>query len=186
MTLSHFISIHCATLALCTAITLSSSDARSERVSTANVEKAESTKTPSQKSSSSSATEISIPATTIKAETSTAVAKPEINSLGKIDISQGFSHVAEPALPSVVNIATTQIIDPKAKGERPQIPSGTPFDELFREFFDHQQFDAPRKVQSLGSGFIIRVTTDAAYMIKLNWKQWYMQRMNVQTLLYLK
>jgi len=67
-----------------------------------------------------------------------------------------------------VNIATTQIIDAKTKGERMNIPSGTPFDEMFREFFDHQQADVPRKVQSLGSGFIIRVTTDAAYIVTNN------------------
>ncbi|MDP4724931.1 MAG: Do family serine endopeptidase [Alphaproteobacteria bacterium] len=169
MTLSHLLSIHCATLALCTAITISNSCARSERVSTTNAEKkVESTKTPPKKGNASSAAALSTPAETIKAGPTAAVVKPGTNSFGTIDISLGFSHVAEPALPSVVNIATTQIIDPKAKSERPQIPSGTPFDELFREFFDHQQLDTPRKVQSLGSGFIIRVTTDAAYIVTNN------------------
>ena len=169
MTLSHLLAIHCTTLALCTALTASNGNARSERVSTTSVGKVDSTKATSSKKSSTSSTETA-PAltTTIKSETAPAVAKPEANALATIDISLGFSHVAEPALPSVVNIATTQIIDPKTKGERPQIPSGTPFDELFREFFDHQQFDAPRKVQSLGSGFIIRVTTDAAYVVTNN------------------
>lgn len=168
MTLSQLISIHCATLALCTALTVCDSNARSERVPTTSIEKTEKTKTANEKNSNTSGTATNTSTTTIKAEPSPAAAKTEIKPLATIDISHGFSHVAEPALPSVVNIATTQIIEPKAKSDRPHFPSGTPFDELFREFFDHQQLDTPRKVQSLGSGFIIRVTTDAAYIVTNN------------------
>ena len=90
----------------------------------------------------------------------------ETTSLG--DISQGFSYIAERALPSVVSIATTQIVDPKAKKDLPDFPSGTPFDELFRDFFDRPEFNMPRKVRSLGSGFIIRVTADAMYVVTNN------------------
>ncbi|MES2607221.1 MAG: Do family serine endopeptidase [Pseudomonadota bacterium] len=168
MKLPHFIAIHCVALTLCTAFNTSNSYARSERVTTTSVGKAESNKSSSDKKKSDANIALPTSTTATKNETVPVTNKPIINALSPVDISHGFSHVAEPALPSVVNIATTQIIDPKAKGERPQLPAGTPFDELFREFFDHQQFDAPRKVQSLGSGFIIRVTTDAAYIVTNN------------------
>jgi serine protease Do len=137
----------------------------SERVSTSIVEKSTEKNTADKKKGEKNSPAES--KTTVVVQTSRAPALPSL--LGSTtDIRAGFSHVAEPTLPSVVNIATTQIIDPKAKGERPALPSGTPFDELFREFFDHQQFDAPRRVQSLGSGFIIRVTADSAFIVTNN------------------
>ena len=39
----------------------------------------------------------------------------------------------------------------------PQFPPGSPFEEFFKEFFDRNKGgdNAPRKVQSLGSGFIV-------------------------------
>jgi serine protease Do len=84
----------------------------------------------------------------------------------KFDFRAGFAHVAETALPSVVNVATTQVIENKfvgggglnggmgSGGIVPRFAPGSPFEELFREFFDGGM-DKPRKVQSLGSGFVI-------------------------------
>ena len=96
--------------------------------------------------------------------------------------SAGFADLAERLLPAVVNISTTQIIRPdRAPGERepgqrdpgqrdpgpqsrrgpdiPQFPPGSPFEEFFKEFFDRQGRGgpdaAPRRMQSLGSGFIV-------------------------------
>lgn len=51
---------------------------------------------------------------------------------------------------AVVNISTTQTIKPE---NLPNLPEGTPFDDLFRRYFDHGQPEFDTK--SLGSGFII-------------------------------
>src|SRR5262249_17659568 len=37
----------------------------------------------------------------------------------------------------------------------PQFPPGSPFEDLFKDFLDKNQGGAPRKVTSLGSGFVI-------------------------------
>jgi serine protease Do len=84
---------------------------------------------------------------------------------------ESFADLAERVLPSVVNISTTQNVQAAAdrtpgRGGRsapqegmPQFPPGSPFEELFRDFFDRQQRGQgnrpARPVTSLGSGFII-------------------------------
>lgn len=87
---------------------------------------------------------------------------------GKFDISQGFSSIAEKAIPAVVNVSTTQIIEGGRFGKEgmPQFPPGSPFEDFFKEFFD--QMERPRKVQSLGSGFIIQ-SDDASAVIVTNY-----------------
>lgn len=72
----------------------------------------------------------------------------------KFDITQGFSSLAEKVIPAVVNISTTQVIEGRDKGNVPQFAPGSPLDEFFKDFFD--QMEKPRRVQSLGSGFIIK------------------------------
>jgi len=74
----------------------------------------------------------------------------------------GFADLAERLQPAVVNISTTQKVKAPARGsgpgpEMPQFPPGSPFEEFFKEFFDRNRGgeNSPRKVQSLGSGFII-------------------------------
>jgi serine protease Do len=82
----------------------------------------------------------------------------------------GFADLADKLLPSVVNISTTQTLKPEASREhpgerggqnRPQFPPGSPFEEFFKDFFDHQGQRGgrpeaqPRKATSLGSGFVI-------------------------------
>jgi len=65
-----------------------------------------------------------------------------------------FADLAERLSPAVVNIATAQTIEqPERNG--PQVPEGSPFEDLFRDFFENGQPRAPQTVQSLGSGFII-------------------------------
>jgi serine protease Do len=58
---------------------------------------------------------------------------------------------------AVVNISATQTIDDKDNAT-PDLPKGTPFDEMFEEFF-RRHGGAPRprsrQAQSLGSGFVI-------------------------------
>ncbi len=68
---------------------------------------------------------------------------------------------------TVVNISATQTIDEKHASNSPQLEPGTPFDDLFEEFFRRRQQggqggnEAPpprpheRKSNSLGSGFVI-------------------------------
>lgn len=79
---------------------------------------------------------------------------PEVSSgNGHYDISKGFSIVAEKAIPSVVNVSTTQILEGRDRN-LPQLPPGSPFEDLFKDFFE--QMEKPRRVQSLGSGFIVK------------------------------
>ena len=84
---------------------------------------------------------------------------PSTNSRG---IPETFSELAEELLPGVVNISTTQLIEDKYNA-RPQFqfPPGSPFEDMFRDFFDmNRNNNAPRKrkATSLGSGFVIDET----------------------------
>ena len=70
------------------------------------------------------------------------------------------AEVAEGLQESVVNISTTQTLK-GAQGTTPGTPGtpgpkGSPFEEFFHDFFDDEDSDGvPRKVSSLGSGFVI-------------------------------
>jgi serine protease Do len=79
----------------------------------------------------------------------------------------GIADVAENVIDAVVNISTKQKIN-VANGEMPKLPPGSPFNEFFEEFFknrrgpnggpgqgDGNNERSPRRVNSLGSGFII-------------------------------
>ena len=76
-----------------------------------------------------------------------------------------FADLAAKLLPAVVNISTTQTIKPDKNGRQavpdlPQFPPGSPFEEFFKDFFDHnrpqgQEQALPRHATSLGSGFIV-------------------------------
>ncbi len=66
--------------------------------------------------------------------------------------------VAAPLLDAVVNISTTQKSKDGKAFVPPKLPEGSPFEDLFKDFLDRQQRDAPsdgKRVQSLGSGFVI-------------------------------
>lgn len=70
---------------------------------------------------------------------------------------ESVADIAEPLFESVVNISTSQEVTGRRSLPTPKIPDGSPFEEFFNEFFDKQQKedDQPRRVQSLGSGFVI-------------------------------
>lgn len=75
---------------------------------------------------------------------------------------ESLAELAATVSDSVVNISATQTVTEKRTGSTPQLEPGTPFDDLFEEFFRrHQQGDEPqprpreRKSNSLGSGFVI-------------------------------
>src|SRR5580658_4705421 len=57
---------------------------------------------------------------------------------------------------AVVNISATQTVDDKDSAA-PDLPKGTPFDEMFEEFFKNHGMPQPRarRAQSLGSGFVV-------------------------------
>jgi serine protease Do len=84
----------------------------------------------------------------------------------------GIAHAAGPAsvadladdlIGAVVNISTSQNVkgpEGQSRLPRPRVPEGSPFQDFFDEFFKQQENGegnrrTPRKVQSLGSGFVI-------------------------------
>jgi serine protease Do len=64
-----------------------------------------------------------------------------------------------PLLGAVVNISTSQTVAAsRSVVPPPQLPDGSPFQDFFDEFFGEkgdQEGNRPRRVQSLGSGFVI-------------------------------
>ena len=82
---------------------------------------------------------------------------------------ENIADVAEKVIDAVVNISTSQTVDARSAAMRcPQLPPGSPFEEFFEEFFKNrrgqggqggqarrQNRSTPRRVNSLGSGFVI-------------------------------
>jgi serine protease Do len=75
-----------------------------------------------------------------------------------------IADVAEKVINAVVNISTSQSVDAHGTTTQPLVPPGSPFEEFFDDLFKNrrgQQGDnqgrsgPPRRVNSLGSGFII-------------------------------
>lgn len=73
----------------------------------------------------------------------------------------GIADVAEKVIDAVVNISTSQTVDSRV-GNMPRLPPGSPMEEFFDEFFKNRrggqgenQNRGPRRVNSLGSGFIV-------------------------------
>jgi serine protease Do len=84
---------------------------------------------------------------------------------------ENIADVAEQVIDAVVNISTKQTVD-MSSNAMPQLPPGSPFEEFFEEFFKNRRgpggpgggSQTPRRVNSLGSGFII----DAAGFVVTN------------------
>jgi serine protease Do len=78
-----------------------------------------------------------------------------------------IADVAEQVIDAVVNISTSQKVDPRV-ADLPDLPPGSPMEDFFNQFFknhhgkDGQGGDdsdqSPRRINSLGSGFIIDPT----------------------------
>ncbi|MGV6826392.1 MAG: DegQ family serine endoprotease [bacterium] len=70
-----------------------------------------------------------------------------------------FTQLVEDNAPAVVNISTTQKVKKRRQSNDLQLPENSPFDDLFRHFFDQMPENGgdllEREAQSLGSGFII-------------------------------
>jgi serine protease Do len=96
-----------------------------------------------------------------------ALALPALTSPSLARGPDNISDVAEKVIDSVVNISTSQKVEGRnqAQQQPPQLPNDPQLDELFRDFFNrrgqggggNQQGgnQPPRRVNSLGSGFII-------------------------------
>lgn len=85
-----------------------------------------------------------------------------IATLASADISeargpQSVADTAEQLIDAVVNISTSQTVKGPEGAPLPRVPEGSPFEDLFEDFFNKkgtgQQRD--RRVSSLGSGFVI-------------------------------
>ena len=74
---------------------------------------------------------------------------------------ESLADLADQVSDAVVNISATQTVEEKKTSSLPQLQPGTPFDDLFEEFFKRRQggSDSPRprerRSNSLGSGFVI-------------------------------
>jgi serine protease Do len=70
---------------------------------------------------------------------------------------QGFADLVERVGPAVVNIATSKTGGGEGQPmPMPQFPPGSPFDEMFRDFFNRQQQQQRQRRQTaMGSGFLI-------------------------------
>jgi serine protease Do len=106
----------------------------------------------------------------IVAVATAAIALPALSAHSAARGPDAISDVAEKVIDAVVNISTSQKVESRST-PMPQLPNDPQLDELFRDFFNRrgQQGDqnpqrGPRRVNSLGSGFII----DAAGIVVTN------------------
>ncbi|MDE1938954.1 MAG: DegQ family serine endoprotease [Alphaproteobacteria bacterium] len=65
-----------------------------------------------------------------------------------------FADLSAKLLPTVVNIATTQTLKANQKSPLPDLPPGSPLQDLFKNFLGPGS-NLPRHVTSLGTGFIV-------------------------------
>ena len=84
---------------------------------------------------------------------------PASYAAGGVRGPDSIADIAEKVIDAVVNISTTQKVEAR-NPQMPQLPNDPQLDELFRDFFNRRgQGDprerGPRRVSSLGSGFII-------------------------------
>jgi serine protease Do len=77
---------------------------------------------------------------------------------------ENIADVAEQVIDAVVNISTSQKVDPRV-ADLPDLPPGSPMEDFFNQFFKNHHGQGgqggddsdqtPRRINSLGSGFII-------------------------------
>jgi serine protease Do len=100
-----------------------------------------------------------------------AIAWPLLTAPAQARGPDGIADVAEAVIDAVVNISTKQTVEMNTTA-MPQLPPGSPFEEFFEEFFKNRRgqngqgdgAQTPRRVNSLGSGFII----DASGLVVTN------------------
>ena len=69
------------------------------------------------------------------------------------EFERGYADLVEGLLPSVVSIATSQIVE-RRSNSLPELPEGHPFNDMFKDFFG-DQMPKRENMTGLGSGFII-------------------------------
>ena len=79
---------------------------------------------------------------------------PQINPAMARPAPDSFADLAAKLLPTVVNIATSQTLKAPPRAQLPNVPPGSPLEDLFKNFLGPDG-EKPRHVTSLGSGFII-------------------------------
>src|SRR5258708_16522351 len=97
-----------------------------------------------------------------------AVAIPLVAGAAQARGPDNIADVAEKVINAVVNVSTSQSVDNRNSATpAPSLPPGSPFEEFFAEFFKNRRGqqgynnqnqnrpNTPRRVNSLGSGFII-------------------------------
>ena len=103
----------------------------------------------------------------------TADTKTIPNSESKLSFEKGFAEVASGAMHSVVNVATMQVVEDEKNEFPTEMFKGTPFDDILKDFFGNDKKENNKKknvkkVNALGSGFIVKVTKDKAYIVTNN------------------
>src|SRR3954463_4793239 len=108
-----------------------------------------------------------------------AIALPALSTSTFARGPENIADVAEKVIDAVVNISTSQKVEARGGGSGggqqagPQLPPGSPVEEFFEEFFKNRRGQggddqgsnrSPRRVNSLGSGFIV----DAAGIVVTN------------------
>ncbi len=100
-----------------------------------------------------SAVALALASTLLAAPLSLAPVTPAFAQARPTNLADLVDQVAE----AVVNISATQTVDDKDSAT-PDLPKGTPFDEMFEEFFKNHGINPQpraRRAQSLGSGFVV-------------------------------
>jgi len=81
---------------------------------------------------------------------------------------EAIADVAEQVIDAVVNISTKQTVE-MGDNAMPQLPPGSPFEQFFEDYFKNHRKNGenptPRRINSLGSGFII---DPAGYVVTNN------------------
>ena len=97
----------------------------------------------------------------VAAVAAAAIALPALSTAAAARGPDTIADVSEKVIDAVVNISTSQKVEAR-NSPMPQLPNDPQLDELFRDFFNRRgQGDpqnrerGPRRVNSLGSGFII-------------------------------
>src|SRR5678815_4795794 len=88
-----------------------------------------------------------------------AMVLPALSTASAARGPDNIADIAEKVIDAVVNISTSQKVETR-NSPLPQLPNDPQLDELFRDFFNRRgqgepQNRGPRRVSSLGSGFII-------------------------------
>lgn len=79
-----------------------------------------------------------------------------------------FSGLAEKALKATVNVEAVQSVSQKSPvvfGNIPGMGGQSPFEGMFKEFFDQFEQQRPRQVQAAGAGFIIEADDKTALFV---------------------